>query len=232
MQRVDLAFCLVEAVVIADDVIRDGQAFVAARLRSEDPLCLFFRLGVAGQKSLNLGGFAAIDDKNAIHGLLKGRFDQKRYDDQLVAAARRIRLSKRLLANSWMQNALQFVAVLCVGENELAHCTSIQFAVIVENIVAERGADLVQRRLAGQNDFTGDNVGIDNRHPVTREQIGHGRFAARNAASQPDTHGPVFAWCLVGVHLQERVQVGVLERLSVKHRYPSRRSEIRAERYR
>ena len=56
-----------------------------------------------------------------------------------------------------------------IGENPLAQARAMQSAVAVEAVRSEFGHDIDQGGLAGFDQLTGDQVGIDDRYAVPRK---------------------------------------------------------------
>ena len=106
------------------------------------------------------------------------------------------RLAFHFGANGRMQDRLEPGACSGVAEDDLAQPTSVEPAVGVEYVTAEGLCDSSQRRLAGFDDVAGDEVRVDQRHAVGREQIGDGGLAAGDAAGEGDAEGAASGlWC-------------------------------------
>ena len=66
IQLNDPGIRLCQAALVADDVVSNRQAFVAAGLSGQDSLGLLPRLRIAIQEPIDLGLLVAIDDKDTV----------------------------------------------------------------------------------------------------------------------------------------------------------------------
>ena len=227
VQRTYLGFGVVEVRVVADDVVGYRQAGFAAGLSREDAAGLFLGLGVARQQAFDLGVLAAVNDEYAIHLVAQWRFDQQRYDEQLVSAGGCVGLPHRLLADPGVQNAFEALAGAGIGKYDVAHGQPVEAPIAVNDGIAERVADFIERRLTGLDDFACDHIGIDDHGTKFGEPVCNGRLAAGDTASQADSQ-----WRVAVVHSGEDGEHPVHDRVAPQHRQPAGPREIRAERNR
>lgn len=220
MQSFYLTSCVGEGAVVGDDVISDSQALAPAGLSREDTACLCFGFRIACEQAAELCTFVAIDDQNSIHERLQGRFDQKRYCDDLILTTGFVRLTSRFFLNAWMQDRFEPPARIIVGKYEPPHYRAIQRSVVINDGFAKGPSNLIQRGLPGHDDLARDDVCIDNSDAELGKHVRDCGFAARDTAGQADPQ-----W-IVGIsrvdwHLQEHVQIRVLDGLAVEHRDPA-----------
>src|SRR3569833_2125878 len=71
-------------------------------------------------------------------------------------------------------------------EYQSAETAAVEGAVWSQHLVAETRDDVVQSVAAGRHDVARYYVGIDNRHAELFEIMGHGGFAAADAAGETD----------------------------------------------
>ena len=187
MQGKDLIPRFLQLSVIPDDVIGYSQAILAAGLCLDHAARLFLGFRVTCEQASYLGLLVAIDDQHAVDERPQRRLYQQGNNDQLIGAAGADGLFYRGLADSWMQNPLEFMPGGLVCEDKGAHCGAIKIAVGRDDLHAEHIADLVERGLTGIHDFSCDDVGVNDRHAEPGKYFGDGRLAARNAPGQADS---------------------------------------------
>ena len=86
MQGLDLLQRYVKIAVISNNIIRDFQSFVTARLRRQYTTCLTFGFVVTSHQTPYLGFFIAVDDQDPVNEIAYRRLCQQWHDDELVAA--------------------------------------------------------------------------------------------------------------------------------------------------
>lgn len=178
---------MLDAVVVVDNVISNVQAIFPIRLCCKNPACLVDRFAVACQQTLDLRVLFAIHDKYTIYKLQQGRSEEEGNDDELVAPSGKVSLAPCLSADPRMENSLESLAIIFVGEHDLAHGGTIEIAGGIDHALAEARLNLVKCRLPRRDDLAGDNVGIDNRSAEVGEQVSDKGLAAGDTAGQADT---------------------------------------------
>ena len=156
--------CRAQVAAVVDDIVGDRQSFAATRLRGQHSLRLFDRLRVACEQALDLECLVAVDDEHAVDELQQRRLGEQWNDNELVRPVGQFRLPAGFRADAWVQDGFQLSTCLIVGEDDLAHCGSIEIPVGADHALAESFAEFVECRLPGHNDFPGNDIGVDNRN--------------------------------------------------------------------
>ena len=86
-----------------------------------------------------------------------------------------------------MQDCLEFVPGVLVGEDNGTHRGAVKSAARREDVWAEYLADFVECGLTRAHDFPRDDVGVNDRHAEFSEHPGDARLAARDASGQADS---------------------------------------------
>ena len=104
-----------------------------------------------------------------------------------------------------MHDRLKPLPRAVIGEHDPPQCAAPQSARIVEYIVPEFMANIVERRFAGGNHLARNHVGVDDRRTQLRKHACDRGLATGDAAGQTDTQ-----WFSgAGVHLMTLTPVTV-----------------------
>ena len=175
--------------LVTYDIIGNGQPFFAARLRCNDALGLLPGLIIADQQPFELHLRAAIHHQNPIHGIAHRRLEKQWHHDDDVGLAGFVGALVSDVPNQRMKDALELRPTGVVGEDDAPHRGAVQPAVIIDDRIAELLPDSIDCWRARGDDFSCDNVGIDNRRAEFRKEVGYSGFAAGNAARETDSEG-------------------------------------------
>src|SRR5690606_24519485 len=89
-------------------------------------------------------------------------------------------------ADQRMQDRFEAAAFLVVGKDDRAELPAVEAAVLGQHVWTEGFADRVEPRFTGLDDLAGEDIRVDQRRAERAEEIGDGRFAARDAAGEAD----------------------------------------------
>src|SRR2546425_1243382 len=95
-------------------------------------------------------------------------------------------LSPPKIANAWVKEAFEAFAGSRVRKNGARKLAAIQLSFFGDHLLAERGADFRQSRLAGLNHGAGEVIGIDHGHVAGAKQLSAGGFAHPDTAGQAE----------------------------------------------
>jgi len=95
--------------------------------------------------------------------------DEQWNREQTVRIGIRLGPGAKLESNARMQDRFESTFGIRIGKDPLAHPPAIESTFGIEDIVAERGDDLGQRRLPGHHQFARDHIGIEYTHAVVFE---------------------------------------------------------------
>jgi len=85
-----------------------------------------------------------------------------------------------------MQNRLKPLAIRRMMENPFGQKPAIQRA-IHDKVCTQRLGDFANDRFARAGELMGDDIGIDHRHTMMREQARHRGFPASNPTSESNS---------------------------------------------
>ena len=85
-----------------------------------------------------------------------------------------------------MEDSLKSPALASIGKDHPAQGGPVTMPGRIDYLVAKACRNFIQRRLPGCDDFSGNDVGIDDRDAEFGKHLGNQGFAAGNAAGQTD----------------------------------------------
>ncbi len=198
MQRGDLLAQVLDPFRVRHHVVGHVEPRRTRRLGLERCFRLFPGHRVPCHEPFDLHGLRHVHDQDTVDMIASATLGQQRNHEYLVGPGlcRGNRLALHCGADGRMQDRLEPGACRCVAEDELAQPTPVEPAVGVEHFAAKGLCDSGQRRLAGLDNLAGDEISVDQRHAVGREQLGDGGLAARDAAGEGDAEGSASGlWC-------------------------------------
>src|SRR3569832_391612 len=175
-----------EVAIIADEVVGGAAPAVAVDLCLHDRCHLS---GVSPVALLDTGAlqlFRYVDHQHTVDKVAPIGFQQQGNDGDTIRCAECGDAPPHLGVNARMQDAFERGAALGNVEYQSAETAAGEGAVWSQHLVAETRGDVVQSVAAGRHEVARYYVGIDNRHAELFEIMGHGGFAAADAAGEAD----------------------------------------------
>ena len=180
---------VVEGTGIRDDLRGYRQARFPGGLGGEYGRGTFRGFLVPGEQTLQLGFPWAVHHQYAVVLCSAAGFGQQGNGVNLIGAAGTGTGGRECLPDGRVQNGLQPLPGCGLGKHHGAQGGAVQAPVWPQNSGAERGHDGIQGGLARFNDFTRNEVRIEDGDPPPREGRRNGGFAAGDAASEGDHVG-------------------------------------------
>ncbi len=188
MQGLDLLQRYVKIAVISNNIIRDFQSFVTARLRREYTTCLTFGFVVTSHQTPYLGFFIAVDDQNPIDKVSNWGLSEQGYSDDLVTAACAGRSLISHSLDAGVHDRLQARFRIRVSKYDSSHGAAVQISLVIKNAVAKFMPDIVQRGFSRCNDLSRNQVGVDDGYVECHKHVGDRRFTTGDASCKADSH--------------------------------------------
>jgi hypothetical protein len=88
-----------------------------------------------------------------------------------------------------MEQGLELASHAVVGERAPAKLRPVELAGRVDELTSEAVDDGAVTCFAGPREFVRERIGVDDRNPAPRKRGGDDRFAAADAAGEPDGEG-------------------------------------------
>ena len=178
---------------VLEHVVGSGQTLRPRGLRSHDAQHFVSGQAAARHDPKDLLLFRAIDEQQAVDSIgIRTRFDEQRHHQQHVGRiARRGAARVAFGPDQGMQDRLKAGLVRGVGKRQRAHRGPIQRAVGADHGGTEFGKFGLQGRQGGAargRQLAGDRIGIDHRHALRSEEIGHRALTAADAAKDVAMH--------------------------------------------
>jgi len=130
-----------------------------------------------------------------------------------------------------MQDGFQPAPRIIIGEYDLPHGGAVEFAILVEHVVAKFVTNIFQCWLSCGDNLARNHVCVNYRYAEVCEQIGDSGLTACDAAGQTDTQRRVAGYMSWSAHLKGEIDVEDLDLFTPEHRDPACRREVRSERY-
>src|SRR3954469_19061179 len=185
MKRRDLLAQGFNGTAILDYVVCRGEAPGARRLRRHDGADLRLRQAAAAAYALDLQFLRSVDHQHAVDAAaIVGRLDEQRHDVDHIGPRRASDEPARLLANHGMQQRLECLLRLGVGEHPLAHLVAVQRARRCDDFASKYFSNFGHCCTAGRGELVRDGVGVDHARAQALELGGRGALAAADAAGE------------------------------------------------
>lgn len=147
-------------------------------------MCLFDGFGVTRQQSLNLQFLVAVDQQHTVDKRHQWGVDQQRHNNELIGTNCQFGLAPCFVADEGVQDGLEIAPFPMRRKYQSTHGGPVKPANIINNVVSESSSNRRKCGLAGFNELTCDDVGIDNRDAALRKQFRNGRLSACDSASK------------------------------------------------
>ena len=128
MQYLDLAARRFRRAAVVDHVVRGLEATCAVDLRAQHCLCFSARNPIAPHQALELRGFRAIDDENAIDELAEARFDEQGHGHERIRRLEPFQFRSSATANQRMKDRFELSPFGVIGKYKRSQRRAIELA--------------------------------------------------------------------------------------------------------
>lgn len=174
----DLLFQRVFRPTVVEDEVCDRPAIFTRELSGYSTSSVLRRPAALSNETFYSFVFWGIDDDDRVD-LVVARLQQKRYHqhDYFVRMPRRREPGLYLFPHERVDDAIQIVECIVVGEDEFGKLVAVDTAVRPYDAAPEPGLDRIEGNRARLHDLTSDHIRVDHRGTTTGEQLRDRRLA-------------------------------------------------------